>query len=129
MIDDEFTDKARALLQEGRGHCRHNPGFAAPQWNKDRPSWMGADQRDLHALVLVEDKSTPVGAEAFSQIIWEDRALGWRMMFASIDDEWRRKGVMTRRWPGWRKAYGDFTLEEPLSRAMKAFVGKMAIRR
>lgn len=30
---------------------------------------------------------------------------------------------MTRRWLGWRKTY--FTLEEPLSFAMRAFVTKM----
>lgn len=64
----------------------YDPGTAAPQWNKGRPSEMAANQRDLHALVLVEDKFTPVGAVAFSQIIWEDRAPGWCMMFASIDD-------------------------------------------
>jgi hypothetical protein len=104
----------------------YDPGFAEPQWNVDRPSEMDVDQRDLHALVLVEDKFIPVGAVAFSQIIRDGRAPVWRMMFASIDDEWRRRGVMSRRWPGWRKIYGDFELEKPLSRAMTAFVAKRA---
>ena len=32
---------------------------------------------------------------------------------------------MARRWTQWRETYGDFTLERPLSAAMKAFVAKM----
>ena len=100
--------------------------FCSAQWNTDRPSWMDDDQRDLHAIILVEEKFTPVGAVAFSQIIRDGRAPVWRMMFASVHEDWRRKGVMSRRWPGWRETYGDFELEEPLSRAMKAFVAKIA---
>jgi hypothetical protein len=127
---DVWVDAAspRWLHRIVYGYCvgmTYDPGLPEPQWNKNRPADMADNERGLHALVLVENESIPVGAVAFSQIISEDRALVWRMMFASIDDEWRRRGVMTRRWSGWREIYGDFTLETPLSLAMKAFVIKL----
>jgi hypothetical protein len=81
--------------------------------------------RDLHALVLVENGSIAVGVAAFLRTDWPYCEPGWLMMFAWISDEWRRRGVMTRRWLGWRKIYGDFTLSSPLSSEMRAFVGKM----
>jgi hypothetical protein len=86
---------------------------------------MLARERNLHALVLVENTNLAVGAVAFSWILWSNAPPGWRMMFAWIGDEWRRRGVMTRRWPAWRQTYGAFTLERPLSGAMRTFVAKM----
>jgi hypothetical protein len=96
-----------------------------PQWRKDRPPKGAAYERDLHALVLVEDRVIPVGAVGFSWINWSDCEPGWHMNFAWVADSWRRQGVLTRRWPQWRKTYGGFTLERPLSRAMRAFVAKV----
>ena len=49
------------------------------------------------------------------------------MDLAWVSDKWRRKGVMTRRWLGWRKSYGDFTLSPPWSSTMRAFVIKMNV--
>jgi transposase len=89
------------------------------------PGWLQlANERDLHALVLVENGSTAVGAVAFAWIAWPDCDPGWHMNFAWIGDAWRRKGVMSQRWPRWRETYGAFTLEQPLSKAMRAFVAK-----
>jgi hypothetical protein len=62
---------------------------------------------------------------AFLRTDWPYCGAGWVMMFAWISDEWRRQGVTTRRWLGWRKTDGDFTLSSPLSSAMRGFVGKM----
>jgi hypothetical protein len=86
---------------------------------------MWANERDMRALVLVESGPIAVGAVAFLRADWPYCESGWLMMFAWISDEWRRKGVLTRRWLSWRKIYGDFTLSSPLSRAMRAFVVKM----
>ena len=69
--------------------------FCSAQWNTDRPSWMDDDQRDLHAIILVEEKFTPVGAVAFSQIImmWlcaglaHDVRLGPRRLATHRSDE------------------------------------------
>ena len=83
-----------------------------------------AFERDLHALVLVEDEFIAVGAVGFVWKKWSDAEPGWHVNFAWIADEWRREGVMTRRWGGWRKTYGAFTLEHPLSNAMSAFIDK-----
>jgi hypothetical protein len=86
---------------------------------------MDADEHDLHAIVLVENVNLAVGAVAFAYIDWPDAPASWCMMFAWVGDEWRRRGVMTRRWPAWRRTYGDFRLSPPLSEAMEAFVAKM----
>jgi hypothetical protein len=106
---------------------QRDEGCDFPQWGEDGPPRMWADERDLHALVLVESGSIAVGAVAFLRADWPDCEAGWLMMFAWIADEWRRRGVMSRRWPGWRKTYGDFTLSSPLSTGMRAFVGKMNV--
>jgi hypothetical protein len=102
-------------------------GFDFPQWSEDGPPWMWANERDMHALVLVESGSIAVGAVAFLQTDWPYCEPGWLMMFAWISGEWRRRGVMTRRWLSWRKTYGNFTLSSPLSSEMRAFVGKMNV--
>jgi hypothetical protein len=105
--------------------CRlqRDEGYDFPQWGEDGPRPMWAKERDMHALVLVENGSIAVGAVAFlrTDLPW----CGWLMDFAWVADEWRRKGVMTRRWLSWRKIYGDFTLPSPLSSAMSSFVAKM----
>ena len=99
-----------------------------PQWNENKAPQMIAYQRDLHALLLVEDENIPVGAVSFAWTIWSDAEPDWHMLFAWVADEWRRKGVMSRRWPHWRSTYGDFTLEHPLSDAMEVFVAARASR-
>ncbi len=37
----------------------------------------------------------------------------------------RRKGILTSYWPIFRKLYGKFRIEQPLSKAMRAFLQKM----
>jgi hypothetical protein len=103
---------------------KRDEGYDFPQWREDGPprASRGGRERDLHALLLVEDGIIPVGAVSFSRIDWKDSAPGWHMNFAWAADDWRRKGVMSRRWLGWRSTYGDFTLDPPLSDAMRAFV-------
>jgi hypothetical protein len=49
---------------------------------------------------------------------------GWHLLFIWVSPEWRRKGVLSRRWPKWRETYGDFTVERPISAAMVAFLTK-----
>jgi hypothetical protein len=104
---------------------QRDEGYDFPQWGEEGPPRMWANERDMHALVLVESGSIAVGAVAFLQTDWPYCEPGWLMMFAWISDQWRRRGVMTRRWLSWRKIYGNFTLSSPLSSEMRAFVSKM----
>jgi hypothetical protein len=108
---------ARALQ---RDEC-----YDFPQWDEDRPPKMRAYERDLHALLLIENDTIPVGVVGFVWTNWSNVPAGWHMFMASIADEWRRKGVMSRRWPAWRQTYGDFTHEQ-LNEAMGALIRKMA---
>jgi hypothetical protein len=108
-------DRAHALKRE--------EGFDFTQWGHDRPPRMAAYERDLHAILLVEQR-IPVGVVGFTFTNWENRAPGWHMFMAWLAPDWRRKGLMSRRWAAWRQSYGDFTLEQP-NRAMLALAEKM----
>jgi len=57
------------------------------------------------------------------------------MLMIWAADSWQWRGVVSRRWPLWRKAYGEFTLEQPLARIshrgsvpMKGFLAKSSMR-
>jgi hypothetical protein len=112
-----------------RAHAlQRDIGLDFPQWRWDGPPKPAGYERDLHAWLLVEDKTTPVGVVGFTFIKgWKDDALppGWHLFMAWVADAWRRKGVMSRRWAGWRQIYGDFTVEQP-NRQMRALMRKMA---
>jgi hypothetical protein len=58
---------------------------------------------------------------------WRNVARGWHMRFAWVAPEWRRREVLSRRWPAWREVHGEFTLEYPLrlSEAMHAFLANV----
>jgi hypothetical protein len=114
----------RIVYQCARG-LQRDEGYDFPQWGEDGPPQTWANERDLHALVLVENENLAVGAVSFLRTDWPYCEPGWLMTFAWISDDWRRRGVMTRRWLSWRKTYGDFTLSSPLPSAMRAFVAKM----
>lgn len=62
-----------------------------PQWREDRPPKGAVYERDLHAVVLVEDGVIPVGAVGFSWTKWKDHTPGWRMNFAWVADDWRAR--------------------------------------
>jgi hypothetical protein len=109
---------------------QRDEGCDVLQWSQDGPpDGMWANTRDMHAWVLVENGSIAVGAVVFLRSDWPYCEPGWLMMFAWISDEWRRRGVMTRRWLSWRKICGNFTLSLPLSSEMRAFVSKCGARR
>ncbi len=113
-------ERARAL-QRGQGY-----DFA--QWSEDGGDPEDtATRRDYHAWLLIElaaDGPIAIGAAAFNWILWRNMPPCWRLDFVWIAEGWRRRGALSRRWPIWRAAYGDFVLESPLSDAMRSFVDK-----
>ena len=50
---------------------------------------------------------------------------GWHLSCVWIAPAYRRKGVLSKRWPWFVLQYGWFTVEHPLSEAMEAFLFKV----
>jgi hypothetical protein len=84
---------------------------------KDDPYW--------HAWLLIEPPDIPVGIVTFDWMDWEDIRHGWHLCAAWIAPEYRHKGVLSKRWPGFVSRYGWFTVEHPVSEAMEAFLFKV----
>jgi hypothetical protein len=96
-------------------------GYDCTQWSAD-----GALTRtqQCHAILFVEPGGIPIGACSFSWIVWQDAPASWRMNFVWIAEPYRRQGQLVRRWPLFQQRYGEFALELPLSKAMRAFITK-----
>jgi zinc-finger of acetyl-transferase ESCO len=123
-VDAESPGWLQRIVYRCAVGLQRDEGYDFPQWREDGPPEPSANGRDSHALLLVENTNIPVGAVSFVWVDWPDYKPGWHMSFVWVGDAWRRKGVLTRRWPAWRSTYGDFTLARPLSEAMRAFVAK-----
>lgn len=109
-------ERARRLMKE-----QH---YDFPQWQPDGSHWEWSDEHPdpPHAILLIENQNIAVGTVCFNNgRHWTNVAPGWMLMFAWVAPEWRRQGVLSRRWTAWREQYGDFLLDPPLSEAMKAF--------
>jgi hypothetical protein len=106
-------DRAQALARE------EHYDFA--QWREDR----APEGEGIHALLLIEERRA-VGAAGFEYHTWTNYPHGWHLNFIWIATAWRRRGVLSKRWPRWVQTYGRFTVETPLSEAMQAFCAKAA---
>lgn len=97
------------------------------QWSNDGSHWQWSKHRPTppHAILMIERDDIAVGVVAFSNgQQWSNVPPGWLMMFAWVAPEWRRQGVLSRRWDAWRAQYDDFIPCPPLSEEMKAFCTK-----
>ena len=72
-----------------------------PQWDEDYGLRDDELEKDIHALLLIESPHVIVGAAGFSWILrWTSiRPPSWRMNFTWVAGTWRRKSVLSRRWP------------------------------
>lgn len=49
----------------------------------------------------------------------------WALQWVWIHPFFRRRGILSMRWPWFRMYFGDFDVEEPLSDAMQGFLKKI----
>jgi len=127
-VDAQSPVWLHKLIYERARALRHDEGYDFAQWHSIEAPTPHDNERGIHALLLVENSNIPVGVVSFSWVDWQnpgEPAPGWHMCMAWVADSWRRRGVMTHRWPNWRETYGDFTLERPLSTAMRALIIKV----
>ncbi len=88
------------------------------QW----PEPGNSHRHDSVARMLVSDEGAVVGAAVFHPDATTDRQ--WRMLWIWISPGWRRKGVLTALWDEFVERFGRFSVDEPHSDAMKAFLSK-----
>lgn len=86
------------------------------QWSQNE-----TDPR-THGFLFVDAAARVVGACAFRWREPGDAEAYWGLQWIWIAPAFRRQGVLASRWPNFRKQFGAFYVEPPLSQAMKDFL-------
>lgn len=92
--------------------------FDFTQWSSD-----GNEDPDAHGFLFTGEAGEIVGACAFRDRSTKDKKR-WGLQWVWICPKERRKGHLDKRWPIFRKRFGDFVVESPVSEAMQAFLRK-----
>jgi hypothetical protein len=83
----------------------------------------GIEDPDVHGYLFTGEKGEIVGAGAFRNRS-EDETPKWGLQWIWFCPQERRKGHLAKRWAGFRKQFGDFVVESPVSDAMQEFLRK-----
>lgn len=103
----EMYDRAYAFKREFR--------YDFVQWQSRK----GDDDRQAHGYLITDDAGAIVGACTFR---WRESR--WGLQWVWISPLHRRQGHLGRRWQDFRKRFGDFQVESPVSEAMRAFLAR-----
>lgn len=90
------------------------------EFNYDFVQFGVQDTSDYCAFLFIDKhlyEPTVVGACCFIRV-----PSGWHLDWVWMHPYQRGKGRLSEAWPYFRKWFGDFTLEHPLSPAMQAFL-------
>jgi hypothetical protein len=130
LLNQLVYERARAL--------RGEEGYDFTQWPEPRKPiryrgrWLQLKdfdhQPNWHAWLLIEPDYVPIGVAGFNWMEWKNARAGWHLCFVWIAQSYRRKGMLTKRWPAFIQKYGWFTIETPISPAMEAFLFKIRHR-
>lgn len=98
---------------------RREMGFDFVQWGRNSKG--KDDDPNVHGFLFGDETGTRspgtiVGACAFRR---EEEQ--WELQWVWIAPQFRRSGVLARRWEGFLTRFGDFYIGTPLSESMKAF--------
>ena len=89
------------------------------QWDPE-----GDPDPHAHGYLFIDSDSVATGACAFRWREYGNESC-WALQWIWITSQYRRSGILTKRWKPLRRHHGDFVLEPPVSDAMVAFVTKM----
>lgn len=78
---------------------------------------------NAHGFLFTDDAGSIVGACAFRNRVDENKNQ-WGLQWVWICPKERRKGHLSKRWKMFRKWFGGFRVEPPVSKAMEAFLIK-----
>jgi hypothetical protein len=92
----------------------------------------GIDKTDYRAYYFSYDEWSQIyasrqivmGACCFRFREYRDAPAAWALQWIWIHPFWRSSGILTSVWPSFRKIFGDFVVEPPISKSMKAFLEK-----
>jgi hypothetical protein len=79
---------------------------------------------DVHGYLMTNDRGAIIGACAFRNRAEDPNQKKWGLQWLWICPRERRAGHLARRWQEFRKRFGDFIVESPVSDAMQAFLEK-----
>jgi hypothetical protein len=94
-----------------------------PQWHPD-----GEYGDDVRGVLFIDDTATFGAGAIVGACCFRLRARRgppcWELDWIWLAPPARRKGILTRAWPGLVKCFGQFDLCPPVSEAMQAFIRK-----
>jgi hypothetical protein len=100
---------------------RREFGYDFPQWE----SPTGDNDTNVHGFLFTNDSGAIVGACAFRQRTTDTGQSFWGLQWVWICPKARRTGVLIGRWSMFRKRFGDFFIEAPVSETMQKFLAKV----
>jgi hypothetical protein len=126
-VDQKSPPWLHQLVYQQAHYLQQQEHYDFTQWDAKRGITENECEKDIHALLLIEEPQLIVGAASWSWVLWNNHTPSWCMNFIWIAGTWRRKGVLSKRWPIWRETYGAFIVEPPWSESMEAFLRKMGV--
>jgi hypothetical protein len=111
---------ARRAVETLARYFQREFGYDLIQYSADEAS----DPRD-RVFLWLEDRCgsyEAIGAACFRWREWENVPHGLGLAWIWIHPYLRRHGILGAHWDFFRHLYGDFSVEPPLSPAMKAFL-------
>ncbi len=81
---------------------------------------------NVHGFLLSTEAGAIIGACAFRLREFEGGSKAYGLQWIWVAPRHRRSGALRARWSEFRRRFGDFWIEHPVSDAMKAFVISMA---
>lgn len=108
----EMYQRARAFKRE--------EGYDFVQWHSSESE----TDPHVHGFLLCDDHDTILGAIAFRWREPENDPPFWGLQWVWVCPTARKSGVLSRRWAAFRERFGDFYVEGPVSKGMRAFLTK-----
>ena len=97
------------------------------EFRYDLVQWaMKETDPDACGFLFLDDTGTYGRGAVVGACAFRAREDGWAMQWIWQAPGVRRKGILRRRWPTYRRLFGEFALEPPLSGAMDAFAARHA---
>lgn len=108
----EMYNRALAFKREFR--------YDFVQWK----SRSGEEDPDVQGYLFTNQMAEIIGACAFRNRSKDPDVKKWRLQWIWICPRDRRQGHLARRWPMFRRQFGDFVVESPVSDALQTFLQK-----
>jgi hypothetical protein len=125
----KLTDVEPELVTSKSPVWKHREIFARAaffrrEFQYDFVQWessTGDDDPDVHGFIFADETDAIVGACAF-RLRDRNGVKRWGLQWVWVCPRAQRTGVLARRWSAFKRRFGVFHVEGPVSRAMESFV-------